>query len=168
MLRLVHEWLTIGEVAERTGVAHSALRYYEAEGLLSAVRTEGGQRRFPREALRRIAFIGAAQTVGLTLEEIRASLEGLPQARTPTKADWDRLSRAWRPLLDARIASLERLRDQLTECIGCGCLSLKTCALYNPGDRAARNGAGPRYLLGDRPPARRSGLRSRGAADRPR
>jgi MerR family redox-sensitive transcriptional activator SoxR len=149
----VQEWLTIGEVAERTGVAHSALRFYEAEGLIHAARTDGGQRRFPREALRRIAFIGAAQTVGLTLEEIRSSLDSLPAARTPTKADWDRLSRSWRPLLDARIASLERLRDQLTECIGCGCLSLKTCALYNPRDRAARNGPGPRYLLGDRPPA---------------
>jgi MerR family redox-sensitive transcriptional activator SoxR len=151
----VQEWLTIGEVAERTGVAPSALRYYEAEGLLTAARTDGGQRRFPREVLRRIAFIGAAQTVGLTLEEIRSSLDALPQSRTPTKADWDRLSRGWRPLLDARIASLERLRDQLTECIGCGCLSLKTCALYNPGDRAARNGAGPRYLMGDRRPVPR-------------
>ena len=144
--------LTIGEVAERTGVAHSALRYYEAEGLLTAARTDGGQRRFPREALRRVAFIGAAQTVGLSLGEIRASLDSLPASRTPTKADWDRLSRSWRPLLDARIADLERLRDELTDCIGCGCLSLRSCALYNPQDRAGRKGAGPRYLLGDRPP----------------
>jgi MerR family redox-sensitive transcriptional activator SoxR len=145
------QWLSIGEVAERTGVAPSALRFYEAEGLITAARSDGRQRRYARETLRRIAFIGAAQTVGLSLDDIRSTLASLPEARTPTKADWDRLSRSWRPLLDERIARLERLRDELTECIGCGCLSLRSCALYNPEDRAARRGAGPRYLLGDRP-----------------
>lgn len=143
--------LTIGEVSERTGVATSALRFYEADGLLDAARTAGGQRRYHREVLRRIAFIRAAQTVGLDLSQIRASLATLPRARTPTKADWERLSQSWRPVLDDQIARLVRLRDQLTSCIGCGCLSLRSCALYNPGDRAAAFGPGPRYLLGDRP-----------------
>ncbi len=145
------EWMSIGEVAERTGVATSALRFYEAEGLLTAARSPGGQRRYRREVLRRVAFLRVAQGVGLGLDEIRAALASLPQGRTPTKADWARLSRAWRPQLDERIASLERLRDQLDACIGCGCLSLRACALYNPADRAARLGSGPRYLLGDRP-----------------
>jgi MerR family redox-sensitive transcriptional activator SoxR len=144
--------LTIGEVAERTGVAPSALRFYEAEGLISSTRTEGRQRRFHRETLRRVAFIRVAQRVGLGLDEIRASLASLPRNRTPTKADWERLSRAWRPALDDQIAVLVRLRDQLSECIGCGCLSLRACALYNPDDRAARFGAGARYLLDDRRP----------------
>ena len=143
------EWLSIGEVAARTGVATSALRYYEAEGLVRSERTEGGQRRFHREALRRIAFIRIAQRVGLTLDEIRDALATLPDGRTPNKADWARLSRAWRPQLDEQIAVLERLRDELTSCIGCGCLSLRACALYNPDDEAAELGAGPRYLLGD-------------------
>jgi MerR family redox-sensitive transcriptional activator SoxR len=143
--------LTIGEVAERTGLATSALRYYEAEGLVASTRTSGGQRRYHRDVLRRIAFIRSAQTVGLELDEIRAALDSLPAQRTPTKADWARLSARWRPLLDERIAELERLRDQLTDCIGCGCLSLRACALYNPDDRAARFGPGARYLLGDEP-----------------
>jgi MerR family redox-sensitive transcriptional activator SoxR len=146
---MAEEWLSIGDVATRTGVATSALRYYEREALVRSERTSGGQRRFHREALRRIAFIRIAQRVGLTLDEIREALSSLPEGRTPTKADWARLSRSWRPQLDEQIAVLERLRDELTSCIGCGCLSLRTCALYNPDDAAAALGAGPRYLLGD-------------------
>ncbi len=143
--------VSIGELAARTDVAPSALRFYEAQGLIRSVRTGGGQRRFPREVMRRVAFIRIAQRVGLTLDEIRAALASLPRSRTPTPADWARLSKAWRPRLDEQIAVLIRLRDQLTSCIGCGCLSLKACALYNGDDRAAALGAGPRYLLGDRP-----------------
>jgi len=145
------ELMSIGEVAERTGVAVSALRFYDSEGFISSVRSSGGQRRFSREVLRRIAFIRVAQTVGLTLEEIREALATLPAGRTPTKSDWTRLSRAWRPRLDAQIALLERLRDQLTSCIGCGCLSLQACALYNPDDLAATLGEGARFLMGDSP-----------------
>ena len=145
------ELLTIGEVAERTGVAVSALRFYDAEGFITSVRSAGGQRRFSREVLRRIAFIRVAQTVGLSLDEIRDALATLPEGRTPTKADWSRLSRAWKPRLDEQIALLERLRDQLDSCIGCGCLSLQACALYNPDDRAASLGEGARYLMGDTP-----------------
>jgi MerR family redox-sensitive transcriptional activator SoxR len=149
---VVDELLTIGEVAVRTGLSTSALRFYEREGLLlQAERTSGGQRRYPREVLRRVAFVRVAQSVGLDLEQITGMLASLPQGRTPTKQDWARLSRGWRPMLDERIAALERLRDQLSDCIGCGCLSLRACALYNPSDRAARLGSGPRYLLGDRP-----------------
>lgn len=143
--------LTIGEVSERTGVSPSALRYYEAEGLIAAMRTDGQQRRYEREVLRRVSFIRIAQQLGLTLDEVREQLASLPDERTPTKADWARLSRGWRPRLDAQIAMLQRLRDTLTDCIGCGCLSLRSCALYNPDDAAARFGAGPRYLLGDQP-----------------
>lgn len=143
--------LTIGVVADRTGIAPSALRFYEREGLIASSRTDGSQRRYDRDVLRRLAFIRVAQTVGLGLPEIRAALATLPSERTPTKADWDRIARAWRPRLDEQIDSLVRLRDQLGECIGCGCLSLRACALYNPDDRAARFGAGPRYLLGDPP-----------------
>lgn len=149
------EMLTVGELAARSGMATSALRYYEREGLLRADRTEGNQRRFPRSELRRVAFIRAAQQVGLTLEEIREALASLPDARTPTQADWEKLSRAWRYRLDERIAELERLRDKLTGCIGCGCLSLKRCQLYNPEDQAARAGPGARYLLGDKPRPKR-------------
>lgn len=149
--------LTIGEVAERTGVSASALRYYESEGLLASMRTSGGQRRYPRAALRRIAFVRVAQRVGLSLEEIRRALETLPASRTPTKQDWARLSAMWRSRLDEQIAVLGRLRDELTSCIGCGCLSLRACTLYNPGDAAAELGSGPRYLLGDERPARRPG-----------
>jgi MerR family transcriptional regulator, redox-sensitive transcriptional activator SoxR len=138
--------LTIGEVASRAGVATSALRFYEAEGLITSVRTGGNQRRYPRDVLRRIAFIRAAQRVGLSLDDIRAALDALPDGRTPTAADWQRLSRSWRPLLDARIAELERLRDGLDGCIGCGCLSLKVCQLTNPHDVAGRAGPGARYL----------------------
>jgi MerR family redox-sensitive transcriptional activator SoxR len=144
--------LSIGEMAERTGVAASALRFYEAEGLLSSTRTSGGQRRYPRSQLRRIAFVRVAQRVGLSLEEIREALATLPASRTPTKADWARLSASWRPRLDEQIAVLERLRDELSSCIGCGCLSLRECALYNPSDLAAAKGPGPRYLLADERP----------------
>ena len=144
-------WIPIGELARRSGVAASALRFYEDAGLLLSGRSEAGRRRYARSALRRVAFIRAAQAVGLSLEEIRSALASLPDGRTPTPADWQRLSRSWQPLLDARIAALTRLRDQLGSCIGCGCLSLSKCALYNPGDRAAARGAGARYLLGDKP-----------------
>ena len=145
------DFLPIGTVADRTGVASSALRYYEREGLITSERSDGGQRRFHREVLRRIAFIRTAQRVGLTLDEIREAMASLPDGRTPTKADWARLSASWRPRLDQQIAVLERLRDRLTSCIGCGCLSLKSCALQNPGDAASALGSGPRYLLGDEP-----------------
>jgi MerR family redox-sensitive transcriptional activator SoxR len=143
------ELLSIGDVAARSGVAPSAIRFYEAEGLVHSSRTDGGQRRYERDVLRRIAFIRVAQRVGLTLEEVRAALATLPDQRTPTTRDWARLSKAWRPRLDEQIAVLVALREDLASCIGCGCLSLHTCALYNPGDAAAALGAGPRYLLGD-------------------
>jgi MerR family transcriptional regulator, redox-sensitive transcriptional activator SoxR len=141
--------LSIGEVAARTGVSVSALRFYETEGLISSTRSDGGQRRFAREVLRRIAFIRIAQQVGLTLNEVVDALASLPGERTPTVSDWARVSRAWRSTLDAQIELLERVRDELTSCIGCGCLSLQTCRLYNPDDRARALGDGPRYLLGD-------------------
>jgi MerR family transcriptional regulator, redox-sensitive transcriptional activator SoxR len=141
------EWIAIGPFARRAGVPASTLRYYEAEGLLRGGRSESGRRRYPRSSLRRVAFIRVAQSIGLTLEQIRAALATLPGERTPTPADWSRLSRNWRPLLDARIAALTQLRDQLDACIGCGCLSLKRCALYNPADKAASSGSGARFLL---------------------
>jgi MerR family redox-sensitive transcriptional activator SoxR len=143
------ETLSIGEVAERTGVAVSALRFYEAERMLTTTRTAGGQRRFPRDALRRVAFIRVAQRIGLTLDEIREALATLPDERTPTAADWARLSKAWKARLEERIRLLETVRDDLSSCIGCGCLSLQACRLYNPDDRARVLGQGPRYLLGD-------------------
>jgi MerR family redox-sensitive transcriptional activator SoxR len=143
--------LAISETARRSGVAASALRYYEERGLISAEREGGGQRRYPRPVLRRIAFIVFAQRVGLTLDEIAAELAKLPPQGVPTRRDWSRLSSTWSERIDARIAELERLRDGLTECIGCGCLSLDRCKLANPDDRAARLGAGPRYWIGDHP-----------------
>ena len=139
--------LTISEVAGRANVAPSALRFYEREGLIASARSEGGQRRYQREVLRRIAFVRAAQRVGLTLEEIKQALAALPGSRTPTAADWRSLSRAWRPLLDRRIAELERVRDGLDTCIGCGCLSLRVCRLVNPDDIASKQGPGARWLL---------------------
>jgi len=142
----VDDELTIGALSERTGVAPSALRYYEAEGLLHPTRTAGGQRRYRRDAIRRVSFVRIAQQVGLSLEEIREALSSLPEGRTPTKADWEQLSASWRPRLDARIAVLERLRDGLHHCIGCGCLSLAVCHLVNPGDVLADRGPGPHYL----------------------
>jgi MerR family transcriptional regulator, redox-sensitive transcriptional activator SoxR len=141
--------LSIGSVSERTGVAASALRYYETLGLISPVRSSGGQRRYPRDTIRRVSFIRVAQQVGLSLDEIRDALASLPEHRTPTARDWRRISGAWRPRLDAQIALIERLRDRLDGCIGCGCLSLGYCRLLNPGDVAANRGPGPRYLLDD-------------------
>jgi len=143
------EELTIGELSVRTGVASSALRFYEAQGLISAKRTDGGQRRYARDTLRRVSFVRIAQQVGLSLDEIRTALSSLPQGRTPTRRDWERLSSSWRPRLEAQIAMLERLRDRLSGCIGCGCLSLKVCQLANPGDAAGALGPGPRWILGD-------------------
>ncbi len=145
------ESITIGELAARSGVATSALRFYETRGLIASQRTGGNQRRFTRATLRRVAVIRAAQSLGLTLEEVRAALDSLPDGRTPNKRDWQRLSRSWRTGLERRINELEQLRDELTECIGCGCLSLRSCALFNPGDRARERGPGARYLLGDDP-----------------
>lgn len=145
----MEDGLTIGEVAERTGVAHSALRFYEDEGLLAPSRTAGNQRRYERATIRRISFIRVAQQVGLSLEEVGEALASLPDGRTPTEADWTRLSAAWRPRLDAQIALLERLRDRLDGCIGCGCLSMPNCALFNPGDTLAERGPGPRLVLDD-------------------
>jgi MerR family redox-sensitive transcriptional activator SoxR len=139
--------LTIGAVSERTGMAPSALRFYEAEGLIHSERSDSGQRRYHREVLRRVAFIRVAQQVGLSLEEIGAALSSLPDRRTPTQRDWDRLARDWRPRLDDQIGMLERLRDRLVACIGCGCLSMKACGLLNPGDVASERGPGPRYVL---------------------
>jgi MerR family redox-sensitive transcriptional activator SoxR len=139
--------LTVSEIARRSGFASSALRYYEREGLIQASRTGGGQRRYHRSVLRRLAFIRAARNVGLSLEEIRVELEQLPDARTPTKADWGRISKDWRARLDDQIAALEALRDGLQSCIGCGCLSLKACAMSNPGDVAGSySGAGAAFL----------------------
>ena len=143
--------LTISEVARRSGVAASALRYYEDRGLIDSERAGSGHRRYPRSVLRRIAFIVFAQRVGLTLEEIGDELAKLPPDRAPNKRDWSRLSKGWSARIDERIAELERLRAGLTECIGCGCLSLDRCKLSNPEDRAATLGPGPRYWIGDRP-----------------
>ncbi len=134
--------LTIGQLAERSGVATSALRFYESRGLIFSERTTGNQRRYLKSTLRRVAFIRAAQQVGLSLDEITAALATLPRGRTPTKADWHRLSRDWRPRLEEQIRRIELLRERLDGCIGCGCLSLKSCALMNPGDQLAAAGPG--------------------------
>lgn len=140
------EWLPIGEVARRAGVSASALRFYEAQGLITGGRSPGGRRQYPRHVLRRIAFLRAGQRVGLSLEALREALAALPDQRTPTPADWARVARGWQTLLDERLAQLQRLRDQLDSCIGCGCLSLKACAIYNPGDAVAVRGPGARRL----------------------
>ena len=145
------ELLAIGEVAARSGMAASALRYYEDQGLIAAERTPGGARRYPRSVLRRLAVIRAARNIGLSLPEIRVALESLPAGRPPTATDWARLSQGWRERLDEQIAALTQLRDGLTSCIGCGCLSLGRCALSNAGDLAAAQGPGARWL----PPALR-------------
>jgi MerR family redox-sensitive transcriptional activator SoxR len=142
--------LTIGELSRRTGLSVSAIRFYEARGLVSAIRTSGNQRRFLRFDIRRLSFALIAQRFGLSLAEIEAEMATLPLGRAPTRADWQAISTRLRDALDARIAMLEKTRDLLDGCIGCGCLSLDNCALYNPGDRAARAGSGPRFLLGDR------------------
>jgi MerR family redox-sensitive transcriptional activator SoxR len=138
--------LPMGEVSRRSGFAASALRYYESQGLIEAERSAGGQRTFQRSVLRRLAFIRAASNIGLTLEEIRQELDCLPAGRTPTKSDWHRISRHWRHRIDEQVAALERLRDGLDSCIGCGCLSLKHCRIANPEDVAAKSGEGAAYL----------------------
>ena len=143
--------LSIGALADRTGLAVSAIRYYESQGLVRAERNAGGQRRFARSEIRRLSFVMIAQQFGVSLAEIRALLEELPEGRPPTPEDWQRISRRFRDRLDARIDTLTQLRDNLDGCIGCGCLSLPRCALYNPHDRASAKGSGPRYLMGDAP-----------------
>lgn len=143
--------LSIGALARRTGLAVSAIRYYEAQGLLAPWRNAGGQRRFARADIRRLSFVRIAQQFGVTLPEIRTLLDELPGGRTPTPQDWSRIAERFRARLDQRIETLQTLRDNLDGCIGCGCLSLPKCALYNPGDRAGEKGSGPRYLMGDKP-----------------
>jgi MerR family redox-sensitive transcriptional activator SoxR len=142
------DWLTVGELADRAGVAASAIRFYERRGLIAAERTSGNQRRFPRHALRVVSVIRAAQAIGLSLEAIGTTLARLPGDRAPTHDDWQEISAQWREDLDARIDALQQLRDDLSSCIGCGCLSLQTCPLYNPDDAARAFGSGPRYLMG--------------------
>lgn len=151
--------LTIGEVASRAGVATSALRFYEDAGLISSERNSSGHRVYHPDVLRRVSFVRTAQRVGLSLVEIREALAELPERRTPTASDWAQLARSWQPRLDEQIALLTRLRDSLDGCIGCGCLSLQVCRIWNPGDVAAELGPGPRYLLSaERPaPRRRTG-----------
>ena len=149
-LAIVSDVLTITEVSRRSGIASSALRFYEQRGLVKSERAGSGHRRYPRAVLRRVAFIVFAQKMGLTLEEIGAELAKLPDNRVPERSDWAKLSGGWTRRIDERIAELERLRAGLTECIGCGCLSLKQCLLANPGDWAAKLGPGPRYLIGDK------------------
>lgn len=141
--------LSIGEVADRAGVATSALRFYESNGLIASERNDSGHRRYRADVLRRVSFIRVAQRIGLTLGDIREALATLPDNRTPTRRDWARLAKSWQPLLDERIALLEQMKDKLDGCIGCGCLSLDSCALYNPSDKAAAHGTGPRWLYGD-------------------
>jgi len=145
--------LSIGEVSDRSGLSVSAIRFYEEKGLVTSTRTSGGQRRYRREVLRRLAFVQVAQRVGLSLEEVGGALATLPAEAAPSRHDWSVLSATWRPRLDERIRMLEGLRDELDSCIGCGCLSLDRCRLSNPLDRARDQGAGPRYLLGDERPA---------------
>ena len=154
----MHE-ITIGELSRRSGVSQSALRFYERQGLIAAHRTSGNQRRYPSVALRRVALIQAGKAAGIPLERIGDALDSLPDGKQPTKRDWERLSAAWRRELDERIATLEAVRDRLTTCIGCGCLSLKTCRLLNPDDEASNLGAGAHYL-------RRVSPRGRGVAQR--
>ena len=145
----VQKPLTVGELAQRTGVATSALRFYEERGLIHSERNASGHRRYARAVARRVAFVTFAQRVGLTLEEIRAELDKLPKDRVPTSEDWDRLTKTWSTRIDERIEELERLKLGLTDCIGCGCLSLERCAVLNPNDRLSSRGSGPRFWLGD-------------------
>jgi MerR family redox-sensitive transcriptional activator SoxR len=149
-IAVMSELLTIGELSERSGVASSALRFYEERGLISSERASSGHRRFARPVIRRVAFIVFAQRVGLSLDEIGRELAKLPADRVPRRRDWSKLSTEWTARIEERIAELERLKAGLTECIGCGCLSLDRCKLANPGDRAAASGPGPRYWIGDR------------------
>jgi len=153
--------ISIGELSARSGVSQSALRFYERQGLIAARRTDGNQRRYPSVTLRRVALVQAGKAAGIPLERIREALDELPEGRSPTKRDWERLSRSWRREIDERIATLESIRGRLTTCIGCGCLSLKTCSLLNPGDEAAGLGAGAHYL-------RRVSPRGRDVAQRAR
>ncbi|MGY3903825.1 redox-sensitive transcriptional activator SoxR [Aeromonas lusitana] len=148
------KWLPIGQIAKRSGVNASALRFYEEKGLIQSLRSDGGQRLYPQDALRRIAFIRVAQGMGLSLGEIAEALAGLPDGRTPDRQDWERIAGQWQALLDRRIETLQLMKRKLGACIGCGCLSLEHCGLYNPEDQAAAKGSGPRYLLGDQPPER--------------
>jgi MerR family transcriptional regulator, redox-sensitive transcriptional activator SoxR len=147
----VHDGLSIGDVAARSGVATSALRFYEAQGLLASQRTSGNQRRYERAVLRRVALIRAGRAAGIPLERIRAALDTLPAERAPTRRDWERLSRAWRSDLDEQIAMLHAVRDRLTTCIGCGCLSIDACTLLNPDDEAGGLGSGAHYIARDSP-----------------
>ena len=158
--------LTVGELAERTGVATSALRFYEERGLLHPERNEVGHRRYPRALVRRVAFIVFAQRVGFTLEEIQAELDKLPTDRVPTSRDWDRLTDTWTTRINERIEELKNLKFGLTGCIGCGCLSLESCAILNPYDQVANHGPGPRYWMGDARPSIRN-ERSSGTGDDP-
>jgi MerR family redox-sensitive transcriptional activator SoxR len=150
-MKSASELMSIGEAARRSGVATSTLRFYESRGLIRSQRVSGNHRRYQRATLRRIAIIRVAQTLGLSLAEIAEAFDSLPAQRNPTRRDWERLSRHWRGQLDKRIADLQNLRDRLGGCIGCGCLSLTNCSLYNAGDSAAGFGPGPRFLLGDEP-----------------
>lgn len=150
------EQLTIGQVASRTGVATSALRFYEDRGLISSDRTEGNQRRYSRDVIRIVSVVRAAQELGISLTEVGRALSSLPQGRTPTSADWAKLSSGWRDSLNQRINDLSALRDDLDQCIGCGCLSLDSCAMLNPADRAAETGIGPRFLVRERPSSNES------------
>ena len=142
--------LSIGDLAARTGLSVSAIRFYEARGLVSPIRNAGRQRRFARSDIRRLSFVLIAQQIGFSIDEIAALLAMLPQKRTPTLKDWEAISRDFRQTLETRITAMTRMRDNLDGCIGCGCLSLKKCQLYNPGDRVYRHGPGPRFLLGDK------------------
>ena len=146
--------LSIGELSERTGLAQSAIRFYESKGLVRPERSDGGQRRFARADVRRLSFLLITQSLGFSLAEIREHLDALPGEGPPTRRDWERMARGFREQLDERLRGLESLRDRLTSCIGCGCLSLRECRIVNPGDAAAAKGAGPRFLLGDEPPSR--------------
>ncbi|SMP12558.1 redox-sensitive transcriptional activator SoxR [Shimia sagamensis] len=150
-LRLRPTGLTIGFISERTGLAPSAIRYYEEEGIVHPHRTDTGQRRFERADIRRLSFVMISQSLGFSIAEIRTALDSLPANRTPTKADWQAISESFRQKLDDRISQMTKLREQLDGCIGCGCLSLSNCKLYNPDDRARTRGTGPRYLMGDSP-----------------
>jgi MerR family transcriptional regulator, redox-sensitive transcriptional activator SoxR len=143
--------LSIGQLAERTGLSVSAIRFYETKDLVAPIRNAGGQRRYLRSDIRRLSFVLIAQQLGFSIEEIRAALASLPERHAPTQKDWERISNRFRSELDTRIARMTRMRDHLDGCIGCGCLSLKKCRLYNPADRLSRHGAGPRIILGDGP-----------------
>jgi len=164
MSPIAMQLLSIGELSRRTGMSVPAIRYYEARGLVKSIRTGGNQRRFLRADIRRLSFALIAQRLGLSLAEVAGELVTLPQGRPPSRADWQAISVRIRGALQKRITMLERTRDLLDACIGCGCLSLKSCALYNPGDRVARAGAGPRFLLGDRIPAAKDRSRARGGS----